>query len=102
MSLRVDDYVDPTSTVRLRFSVSDVPNDSITEAGIDGLRIDRILCGGGCPADVDGSGTVDVEDLILVVLAWGTGDPAADVDGNGIVNVQDLVTVVLAWGKCPA
>ncbi len=53
-----------------------------------------------CPADTNGDGTVDVTDLIEVVVAWGTSDPAADVTGDGVVDVTDLVEVILAWGPC--
>ncbi|MHC5003314.1 MAG: hypothetical protein ACYTJ0_09330, partial [Planctomycetota bacterium] len=54
-----------------------------------------------CPADVDGDGEVDVDDLVAVVLAWGTADQAADVDGDGFVGVDDLVVVITSWGPCP-
>jgi predicted outer membrane repeat protein len=55
-----------------------------------------------CPADVNGSGTVDVDDLVALLLAWGPcpGCPA-DVTGDGVVNVDDLVEVILGWGACP-
>jgi hypothetical protein len=43
---------------------------------------------------------VDVEDLVEVILAWGTDDAAADITGDGIVNVEDLVEIILAWGSC--
>ena len=39
MRFRVADYVVPTAQVRVRFSVSDAPNDSITEAGIDAFNV---------------------------------------------------------------
>jgi hypothetical protein len=53
-----------------------------------------------CASDVNGDGQTGVEDLVAVVVAWGTDDAAADVDGNGVVGVEDLVAVVLGWGKC--
>jgi T5SS/PEP-CTERM-associated repeat protein len=59
-----------------------------------------------CPADINNSGAVDVDDLIAVILAWG-GCPAppapcpADVNGSGSVDVDDLIAVILAWGLCP-
>ena len=37
---------------------------------------------------------------IAVILAWGTADPDADLDGSGEVDVLDLVQLVLAWGPC--
>ena len=53
--------------------------------------------GGGDPADVDGDGTVGFADLLAVLAAWGTADPAADVDGNGTVEFADLLLVLAGW-----
>lgn len=54
-----------------------------------------------CVEDVNGSDTVDVDDLIAVILAWGNdGDDPADVDGSGLVDVDDLLAIILAWGPC--
>lgn len=55
-----------------------------------------------CAGDVTGDGTVDVEDLVQVILDWGPcGDPCpSDTDGNGFVDVEDLVAVILGWGEC--
>jgi hypothetical protein len=52
------------------------------------------------PADVDGDGDVDVDDLLAVILTWGECPPGpcpADVDGSGTVDVDDLVIVILSW-----
>jgi hypothetical protein len=38
------DYIPLTATVRVRFSVQDVPNNSRTEAGIDAVQIFDVLC----------------------------------------------------------
>ncbi|MHC5001779.1 MAG: DUF11 domain-containing protein, partial [Planctomycetota bacterium] len=56
-----------------------------------------------CPADTDGNGFVDVDDLVAVILAWGTDGSSnnSDVNDDDIVNVDDLVAVILAWGACP-
>jgi hypothetical protein len=55
-----------------------------------------------CAADTNGSGTVDVEDLLAVIMDWGTDGSASngDVNNDGTVNVDDLVEVLLAWGAC--
>lgn len=42
--IRVSDYVAPTSTVQIRFTVSDIDSDSVTEAGIDGFSVDYTEC----------------------------------------------------------
>jgi hypothetical protein len=58
-----------------------------------------------CPADVNNSGAVDVNDLLAVILGWGCTNPPgpcpADVNGSGVVDVNDLLAVILSWGPCP-
>ncbi|MHC5004494.1 MAG: hypothetical protein ACYTJ0_15380, partial [Planctomycetota bacterium] len=56
-----------------------------------------------CPGDTDGNGAVDVDDLVGVILDWGTDGATngTDIDGSGLVDVDDLVAVILAWGPCP-
>jgi hypothetical protein len=66
-------------------------------ADVDGNGIPDECLEPACP-DVDGSGSVDVDDLIALILAWGTGD--VDLTGDGILDVDDLVRVILAWGAC--
>ena len=56
-------------------------------------------CAGDCPADVDGDGTVGVDDVLLVLSGWG-GSGTGDIDGDGLVNVDDLLLVIAAWGPC--
>ncbi len=57
-----------------------------------------------CLADINGSGTVDVDDLIAVILSWGCTNPPgpcpADVNASGVVDVDDLIAVILGWGAC--
>jgi len=55
-----------------------------------------------------GDGTVNVQDLLAVIGAWGAcanpKDCAADLappGGDDVVNVQDLLAVIGAWGACP-
>lgn len=54
-----------------------------------------------CEGDVDGNGTVDVDDIVRVILAWGaTGSNAADLDGDLVVGLSDLVLVLNYYGQC--
>jgi hypothetical protein len=55
-----------------------------------------------CPEDVDGSGAVDVTDLLAVFASWGTDSHAADVNDDGLVDVQDVLAVLAGWGPCGA
>ncbi|MHC5001882.1 MAG: hypothetical protein ACYTJ0_02050 [Planctomycetota bacterium] len=55
-----------------------------------------------CTADIDGSGAVDVDDLLAVILDWGTDGSGhgGDVDHSGLVDSDDLAAVILEWGPC--
>jgi hypothetical protein len=57
-----------------------------------------------CPGDLNGSNTVDAEDLAYVLFAWGTDGgktPEADINDDGTVNANDLSVVLGSWGPCP-
>ncbi len=46
------------------------------------------------PGDVNGDGVVTVDDLLALLAAWGSNDPAADLDGDGVVGVDDLLVLL--------
>ena len=63
-----------------------------------------------CPADIDNSGAVNVNDLLTVIAGWGPCPaPPAMCPGNIInsgtsanqVDVNDLLAVITSWGACP-
>ena len=47
------------------------------------------------PADLNGDGIVNIQDLVIVANALGKTEP--DLNGDGIVNIQDLVIVANAF-----
>lgn len=57
------------------------------------------------PGDIDGSFNVQLQDLVLLALSYGSrpGDPRwsanADLDSNNIVGLQDLVIQALHYGQ---
>ena len=54
-------------------------------------------------SDVNGDGTVNIADLVLVASNLGqTGSNAADVNSDGVVNIADLVLVAGALGTSAA
>lgn len=62
----------------------------------------------GCPGDVNGDGTVNLNDLAALLSAFGssTGDPTfnlgADFDSNGTIDLSDLAVLLAAFGEdCP-
>lgn len=100
-SFRVGDVVDNTSQFQIRFIASDLEPGSVVEAAVDAVEIRVFSCADtGCESDTNGDDVVDVQDLVNVVLQWGSDDASADVNGDGLVDVQDLVQVVLEWGSC--
>jgi len=62
-TVEIADYITLTAQVKVRFSATDNPSNSITEAGIDDIEIwglpDIAL-----PGDYDGSGVVDLADFV--------------------------------------
>lgn len=50
------------------------------------------MCGDlACPADFDGSGSLDVFDFLAFQNAWSTGQPEADLDGDGAYTLFDFI-----------
>jgi hypothetical protein len=62
----------------------------------------NILLGSDCDADLDGNGSVDIDDLLSFISEWGpcNGACPADFDGNGEVAIDDLLVLISAWGPC--
>ena len=89
-----------TSTMRFRFSITDSPDNSTTEVGIDDFSISAVVCVNPCLGDLDGNGVVNGADLGTLLAGW--GNPGnSDLDGNGDTNGADLGTLLAAWGVCP-
>jgi len=89
-----------TSTMRFRFSITDSPDNSTTEVGIDDFSISAVVCVNPCLGDLDGNRVVNGADLGSLLAGWGTGGNS-DLDGNGTTNGADLGTLLSAWGACP-
>ncbi|MDP6986931.1 MAG: hypothetical protein QGG74_02695, partial [Phycisphaerales bacterium] len=62
--------------------------------------LDSLCEGGSCQWALAGGGSVGQPDLELLLAAWGTIDPAADFDGSGMVDVGDLLELLVHWGEC--
>ena len=81
----------PSDSFRLRFTAEDSGSGSVIEAGVDGIVVSVADCEtNDCAGDLDGNGTVNVNDLLALIGAW--GDP---------YNVDDLLELIGAWGSCP-
>ena len=77
--------------------------DSAAETFIPRIENAEITESTRLKEDVNGDGTVNIADLVLVAGALGeTGQHAADVNSDGVVNIADLVLVAGALGNSAA
>ncbi len=89
-TFRVSDFVAPTAQVRVRFSVTDAGNDSMTEAGVDAVLVSSPDCPAPCYADCDGSGTLTIADFTCFQVAFVGGLPYADCNQSGNLTIADF------------
>jgi hypothetical protein len=52
-----------------------------------------------CDGDLDGSGGVDVNDLLALLSDFGGTDASSDLDDSGTVDVNDLLALLSAFGS---
>lgn len=92
------DYITPTTQVKVRFSTSDNPNNSITEAAIDSVEIFELTCGLSATGDHDGDGDIDLYDQAWLQTCFSgdgfghTGDMGCEVfnfDNDDDVDLTD-------------
>ena len=70
---------------------ADANGVGLASAGVDGS-----ISSGGMPGDVNGDGSINVQDIILLVnmILDGGYSAIADVNGDGSLNVQDIILIV--------
>ncbi|MBU0638469.1 MAG: trypsin-like peptidase domain-containing protein [Planctomycetes bacterium] len=75
----VSEYTTPSAQIRLRFSVADQPNDSVTEAGLDAFNATAIDCAPPYEkGDLNCDGLIDGFDIDPFVLVLSTEEPFDD------------------------
>jgi len=86
-SFLVSNFLTPTSTMRLRFTASDLGDGSVVEAGVDGVRILSVECNFDC----NSNGIEDATDILI--------GNSHDTNGNGIPDeCEGLVTTYCTAG----
>jgi len=79
-------------------AVGDVPYYCIPHCAFGMTGIIHVV--DACPEDIDGSGAVDVGDILAVIAFWGQSGVPEDLNGSGVVDVSDLLILIGAWGPC--
>lgn len=76
-------------------------NDGVTDIGT-AITVATVAITPDCPADVDESGTVDLDDLDIILTNFGQQTTDGDTNGDGEVDLDDLDAVLAAFGQvCP-
>ena len=71
--------------------------DEGTSLDINGdLRPDECQC----LSDVNQSGGIDVDDVLLILSNWNSNGPLGDIDYDGSVGVNDVLALLDSWGDC--
>jgi hypothetical protein len=114
-TLHLGDYVPLTANMRIRFSTVDLPNNSMTEAGIDAVRVEYVDCPmAAVHGDLNCDGVVNGYDIDPFVVALTDATQyaqlypdcnrmAGDINCDGDVNGYDIDPFVacLTAGACP-
>lgn len=111
---RIADYVTLSNLVRVRFSATDNPNNSTTEAAVDAVSVFDIGCAPAAPClrgDANGDGAIDGRDVAAFTAALLSPPPpdsplfcACDMNADGqMEHLVDagLLAGCLANGICP-
>ena len=100
-------YVASGSPISASQSLQELPDRSAAVSGLSGSYRTMVTVD-PCDVDFDGSGVVDVGDIMLVADCWRmtdndpNWDARYDLDGDGIITIVDIMLVAAQWGKsCP-
>ena len=96
--------VENSDQFMISFRLGDFPSDNTLEGGIDGITVvNGLTCADdGCDGDVDGSGEVDFDDVLMILSAWGPCDKDCpeDLNDDQEVGFDDLLIALAGWGPC--
>jgi hypothetical protein len=63
---------------------------------------DCSTCVPPCIGDLSADAEVNVDDLLVVINAWGqTGSQPADLSHDFVVDIDDVLILINHWGSCP-
>jgi len=84
-------------TVQQRYLAGQIDEFSIWSDELQPDQIAALVALIPNPADVDDSGSVDIDDLIIITAGWISDDPQADINGSGTVDMEDFGIVSENW-----
>jgi len=82
--------------------VNEIPTEGARAAGdLSASLFGQLNASDGCPADLDGNGLLNFDDIDLFVNGFLSGDLIADLDDNGTLNFDDIDAFVGSFlGGC--
>ena len=89
--IAVQDFVNATNQLRVRFIATDTTGDSVVEAGVDAVRLlaDDGLGWCGPQGDFNNDRVINAADLGVMLTRFGQGG-ITDLDNDGTTNSTDL------------
>ena len=76
--------------------------DKFDLLAMDLIGWDIVAGGGALAGDLNLDGVVDIVDLNIVLIEWGSTNPLdlrADTFGDGVIAIEDLNAVLIDWGQ---
>jgi murein tripeptide amidase MpaA len=95
-SFRLEDYITPTRTMRLRFVARDLGGGSVVEAGVDDVLVEVLGCAPDLDLNQDGNADQDDVAYLINIIAGGQNPTGIDPDFNqdGNIDQQDVVDFI--------
>ncbi|MBG81448.1 MAG: hypothetical protein CMJ39_12170 [Phycisphaerae bacterium] len=71
----------------------DIANGDATDLDGNGIPDSCV-----CPGDIDGDGSINVNDILIILAGWGTTE--GDITGDQTTDVNDILLALSLWGGC--
>ncbi len=94
-SLRVNDFILPQGSFRVRFTAMDIPTGRTVEMAVDGVEI--LYAPTPSLADLNDDGYLDHGDIRIFVTLYLDRDLAVDFNTNGLLDSGDITAFISAF-----
>jgi autotransporter-associated beta strand protein len=98
-AIKLIDFGTGSSTPQLsRYALSaPQPGSGAGTLAMNGRTLVYVVARNPCPADFNGSGAADLQDIFAFLNAWFAGSPGADFDLDGQTALLDIFAFLRAW-----